>query len=110
MHEHTSRTPKATLPSPGAQHHFRFKPGDSDVAYPDLEELFADLAQIYREELAELAALGATYVQLDDVAFALMCDPEHRAEVAGRRRRPGRARRALRASSRTTRWPAGPTR
>ena len=60
VHEHTSRTPKATLPSPGAQHHFRFKPGISDVAYPDLEELFADLAQIYREELAELAALGAT--------------------------------------------------
>jgi 5-methyltetrahydropteroyltriglutamate--homocysteine methyltransferase len=81
VHEHTSRTPKATLPSPGAQHHFRFKPGLSDVAYPDLEELFADLAQIYREELAELAALGATYVQLDDVAFALMCDPEHRAQV-----------------------------
>ena len=56
-------------------------PACRDVAYPDLEELFADLAQIYREELAELAALGATYVQLDDVAFALMCDPEHRAQV-----------------------------
>ena len=81
VHEHTSRTPKVTLPSPPDQHHFRFKPGLSDVAYPDLEELFADLAEIYREELSELAALGATYVQLDDVAFALMCDPEHRAEV-----------------------------
>ena len=82
VHEHTSRTPKVTLPSPGAQHHFRFKPGISDVAYPDLEELFADLAQIYREELAELAALGATYVQLDDVALALLCDQRHREEVA----------------------------
>ncbi len=81
VHDHTSRTPKVTLPSPGAQHHFRFQKGLSDVAYPDLEELFADLAQIYREELAELAALGATYVQLDDVAFALLCDPEHRAQV-----------------------------
>jgi len=81
VHEHTSRTPKVTLPSPPAQHHFRFKPGLSDVAYPDLEELFDDLAAIYREEIAELAALGATYVQLDDVAFALLCDPEHRAEV-----------------------------
>ena len=109
MHEHTSRTPKATLPSPGAQHHFRFKPGISDVAYPDLEELFADLAQIYREELSELAALGATYVQLDDVAFALMCDPEHRAEV-----RPAAPTRTswspATCSSRTTRSPAAPTR
>jgi 5-methyltetrahydropteroyltriglutamate--homocysteine methyltransferase len=81
VHEHTQRTPKATLPSPGAQHHFRFQKGLSDQAYPDLEELFADLAVIYRQELAELAALGATYVQLDDVAFALMCDPEHRAQL-----------------------------
>jgi methionine synthase II (cobalamin-independent) len=79
---HTDRTPKVTLPSPGAQHHFRFKQGVSDIPYPDLEELFADLARIYREELADLAELGATYVQLDDVAFALLCDAEHRAAVA----------------------------
>jgi 5-methyltetrahydropteroyltriglutamate--homocysteine methyltransferase len=78
---HTSRTPKVTLPSPPAQHHFRFKKGISDEAYPDLEELFADLARIYREELAELGRMGATYVQLDDVAFALLCDPQHRADV-----------------------------
>jgi 5-methyltetrahydropteroyltriglutamate--homocysteine methyltransferase len=82
VHEHTSRTPKVTLPSPGAQHHFRFKAGISDQAYPDVEELFADLARIYQEELADLAARGATYVQLDDVAFALLCDEAHRADVA----------------------------
>jgi 5-methyltetrahydropteroyltriglutamate--homocysteine methyltransferase len=81
VREHTSRTPKVTLPSPPAQHHFRFKRGISDAAYPDLEELFADLARIYREELAELADMGATYVQLDDVAFALLCDAQHRADV-----------------------------
>jgi 5-methyltetrahydropteroyltriglutamate--homocysteine methyltransferase len=81
VRDHTSRTPKVTLPSPGAQHHFRFKRGLSDEAYPDLEELFADLAAIYREELTALAEQGATYVQLDDVAFALLCDSEHRAAV-----------------------------
>jgi 5-methyltetrahydropteroyltriglutamate--homocysteine methyltransferase len=82
VHEHTTRTPKVTLPSPGAQHHFRFRRGISDVPYPDLEELFADLARIYQEELNDLAAQGATYVQLDDVAFALLCDEQHRADVA----------------------------
>jgi len=81
VRDHTSRTPKVTLPSPPAQHHFRFKPGLSDKAYPDLEELFADLAAIYREELADLAGMGATYVQLDDVSFPLLCDPEHREAV-----------------------------
>jgi 5-methyltetrahydropteroyltriglutamate--homocysteine methyltransferase len=81
VREHTSRTPKVTLPDPASQHHFRYQKGVSDAPYPDLDELFADVARIYREELAELAAIGATYVQLDDVAFPLLCDDKHRAEV-----------------------------
>ena len=81
VRDRTSRTPKVTLPDPASQHHFRFKQGVSDLAYPDLDELFSDVARVYREELAELAALGATYVQLDDVAFPLLCDTDHRAAV-----------------------------
>jgi 5-methyltetrahydropteroyltriglutamate--homocysteine methyltransferase len=56
----------------------------SDVAYRDLEEFFADVAAIYRAELADLAALGATYVQLDDVPLGLPCDPQHRAGFAAK--------------------------
>jgi 5-methyltetrahydropteroyltriglutamate--homocysteine methyltransferase len=78
---HTSGTPKVTLPDPASQYHFRYRKGVSDEAYPDLDELFADVARIYREELADLAALGATYVQLDSVALPLLCDPRHRAGV-----------------------------
>jgi 5-methyltetrahydropteroyltriglutamate--homocysteine methyltransferase len=74
----TRRTPKVTLPSPSSQHFLRWRPGVSDRAYPDLEEFFADVAAIYQAELAELAALGASYVQLDDVPLGLMCDPRHR--------------------------------
>ena len=81
VRKHTSRTPKVTLPDPASQPHFRFRPGVSDVPYPDPVELFADVARIYREELAELAQLGATYVQLDDVAFPLLCDADHRASM-----------------------------
>ncbi len=78
---HTSRTPKVTLPDPAGQHHFRYRKGISDRVYPDLDELFADVARIYREELADLAARGATYVQLDSVALPLLCDARHRADV-----------------------------
>ena len=74
----TARTPKVTLPSPSSQHFLRWRPGVSDRVYPDLDEFFADVAAIYRAELAELAALGATYVQLDDVPLGLLCDPYHR--------------------------------
>jgi 5-methyltetrahydropteroyltriglutamate--homocysteine methyltransferase len=74
----TRRTPKVTLPSPGSQHFLRWRRGISDRAYPDLETFFADVTAIYRAELAELATLGATYVQLDDVPLGLLCDERHR--------------------------------
>ena len=74
----TTRTPKATLPSPCSQHAFRWREGITERAYPDVDEFFADVARIYREELADLAGRGATYVQLDDVAFPLLCDATFR--------------------------------
>jgi len=74
--EHTEHTPKVTLPSPCSQHYFRWREGISDRDY-DLETFFADLVRIYREELAALGALGARYVQLDDVSFGMLSDERH---------------------------------
>jgi 5-methyltetrahydropteroyltriglutamate--homocysteine methyltransferase len=44
----------------------------------------ADIAAIYRAELADLAARGVTYVQLDDTTFTLFCDPKWKARFAAR--------------------------
>src|SRR5437773_5964106 len=74
----TTRTPKVTLPSPCSQHAFRWREGVSERAYPDVEEFFADVAGIYRDGLADLGARAATYVQLDDVSFPLLCDAKFR--------------------------------
>jgi 5-methyltetrahydropteroyltriglutamate--homocysteine methyltransferase len=41
--------------------------------YPDIEDLFADVAAAYRAEIAALAAAGCTYVQLDDTRMAALC-------------------------------------
>lgn len=81
---HTRETPKVTLPSPCSQHYFRWREGVSEKAYPDLDEFFADVAAIYREELKELAKLGATYVQLDAVSLPLLCDEKLRQQVKQR--------------------------
>ncbi len=78
LSELTRETPKITLPSPCSQHYFRWREGVSEQAYPDLDEFFADVAAVYREELADLAALGARYVQLDDVSLPLLCDEQLR--------------------------------
>jgi len=74
----TSRTAKLCIPSPSMLH-FRGGRGSVDQqAYPDIAEFFADLARVYREELADLAAAGCSYLQLDDTNLAYLCDPEHR--------------------------------
>ncbi len=84
VRELTDRTPKVTLPSPCSQHYFRWREGVSERAYPDLAEFHADVATIYREELADLAALGARYVQFDDVSLPLLCDAKLREGIVAR--------------------------
>ena len=50
-------------------------------AYPDMEGFYADLAQVYREEIRALADLGCTYLQLDDPNLAYLCDEKMREGV-----------------------------
>ena len=77
----TKRTPKVTMPSPTAMHFWRGKDTVDAAVYPDIEEFFADLAAVYQQELKALAALGATYVQLDEVPIAMLCDDKVRAKL-----------------------------
>jgi 5-methyltetrahydropteroyltriglutamate--homocysteine methyltransferase len=84
VHGLTTRTVKVTLPSPCSQHYFRWREGVSERAYPDLDAFFDDVARVYRQELAALAALGARYVQLDDVSLPLLCDARLRERFAAR--------------------------
>jgi 5-methyltetrahydropteroyltriglutamate--homocysteine methyltransferase len=71
----TSRTPKVTMPSPSMLH-FRGGRGGVDASvYPDMDEFFADVIAVYRNEIADLAAAGCRYAQLDDTNLAYLCDP-----------------------------------
>jgi 5-methyltetrahydropteroyltriglutamate--homocysteine methyltransferase len=58
--------------------------------YADSAAFFADLARIYREEIADLAAAGCRYIQLDEVAVAMLCDPAVRERVAASGQDPDR--------------------
>ena len=77
----TRRTPKVTLPSPSMLHFRGGRGGVSEVAYPDMEEFFADLIAVYRAEIMDLAAAGCRYVQLDDTNLAYLCDARLRERV-----------------------------
>ncbi len=70
--------PKLTIPSPSMMHYPAGRGVDRDV-YPDWELYFSDLAAIYRQQIAGLAALGCRYLQLDDTSLAFLNDPAKRA-------------------------------
>lgn len=84
VHSITKRTAKITMPSPSMLH---FRGGRDAVdrnAYPDMEEFYADLVRVWKEEITELGALGCRYVQLDDTNLAYLCDPAHRTRAKDR--------------------------
>ena len=74
----TTKTLKVTLPSPSLFANF-WDPERSTSAYATLEEFLGDVAEILREEADELAALGATYLQLDAPQYPLLVDEGYKA-------------------------------
>jgi 5-methyltetrahydropteroyltriglutamate--homocysteine methyltransferase len=76
--------PKITLPAPDVMHFFLGPKSVDEKVYPDIEQYYADLAKIYRAEIAELGLLGCSYLQLDDTALPCNCDAHARAAVSAR--------------------------
>jgi 5-methyltetrahydropteroyltriglutamate--homocysteine methyltransferase len=74
----TRKTPKLTIPAPAALHFRGGRNAISPEVYPDLKEFWADAAAAYRQAIAHIARAGCTYLQLDDVSFAYLCDPKVR--------------------------------
>ena len=74
----TSETAKFTIPSPSMLHLRGGRAGISRRAYADMEAFWHDAAAAYRSAIAEFAKAGCSYLQLDDVAFAYLCDPKIR--------------------------------
>ena len=67
-------TPKITLPSPSTMHFWRGRQFADPGVYDDARNFFRDLGAVYRLEIADLADAGCRYVQIDEVALAMLCD------------------------------------
>jgi 5-methyltetrahydropteroyltriglutamate--homocysteine methyltransferase len=79
--------PKLTIPSPSMMHYRGGNAAIDKAAYPEIEGFWADLAKVYRDEIAGLDKLGCEYLQLDDTSLAYLNDPaqkEHVERVGGR--------------------------
>lgn len=75
----TSVTPKISIPGPSCCH---FRTASDDITpaeYKDLDVLFADIAATYKKAVAKFYEAGCRYLQMDDIFFAYLCDPKHRA-------------------------------
>jgi 5-methyltetrahydropteroyltriglutamate--homocysteine methyltransferase len=79
-----TRTPKFTMPSPSILYHRGGRAAISRDAYPDLDALWADVGQVYREEIRDLAQAGCTYLQIDDTSFSFLCDEKFRESCRAR--------------------------
>src|SRR5688572_13958079 len=77
----TRATQKITMPAPSTTHFYRFTQWSEPGIYADAREYFRDLGKVYQAEIADLARAGCRYVQLDEVALAVLCDPAAREQV-----------------------------
>ena len=72
--------PKISIPGPSACH---FRTETDDIVPPEYEDpdvLFDDLAKTYNKAVHAFYKAGCRYLQMDDIFFAYLCDPKHRAE------------------------------
>ena len=85
VHAHAGgAVPKITIPSPSVLH---FRGGRRAVdahSYPEMDGFFADLGDAYAAAVADLAAAGCRYLQIDEVNIAYLCDPEQIAQLKAR--------------------------
>jgi 5-methyltetrahydropteroyltriglutamate--homocysteine methyltransferase len=79
----TDRVLKVTLPSPSLFANF-WDPDRAPPEYRSLEDFLADVAELLRDEADELAAMGATYLQLDAPHYTMVLDPHYRDFYASR--------------------------
>ena len=63
------------MPAPSTLHFYAGSGFARPGLYPDLDAYFAELAAIYRAEIADIVRAGGRYIQLDEVALAMLCDP-----------------------------------
>ena len=76
---------------------FPYRPGRHLVAdyKNDAEAYFADITATYKKAVEAFYAAGCRYLQMDDIFFAYLCDPEDPGRAQGKGRGSGLADLAL---------------
>jgi 5-methyltetrahydropteroyltriglutamate--homocysteine methyltransferase len=76
--DNTSQTAKMTIPGPSMLHYRGGRRAMEAGLYPDMDEFYADVGTAYAKAVRAFYDAGCRYLQLDDISFAYLCDPEQR--------------------------------
>jgi len=72
------QTPKMTIPSATALHFRGGRKAIERSVYPEMEPFFEDLGRAYTKAVRAFGEAGCTYLQLDEVFVAYLCDDAQR--------------------------------
>jgi 5-methyltetrahydropteroyltriglutamate--homocysteine methyltransferase len=84
LQAHAHVTPKMTIPAPSTFHFRQGRAMVSQEVYPDIEVFFDDIAATWRKAIRAFYDAGCRYLQLDDTAWSMMCDPKEREQSKAR--------------------------
>jgi 5-methyltetrahydropteroyltriglutamate--homocysteine methyltransferase len=79
-----------TIPSPTALHYRGGRQAIEKAVYPEMEPFFEDLGKAYAKAVRAFGEAGCTYLQLDEVFVAYLCDANQRDYLRGRGDDPDR--------------------
>jgi 5-methyltetrahydropteroyltriglutamate--homocysteine methyltransferase len=78
LKENTDRVAKMTIPGPSMLHYRGGRKMMNMGVYPDMDSFYADVGAAYNKAVHAFYDAGCRYLQLDDISFAYLCDPEQR--------------------------------
>ncbi|WP_342360812.1 5-methyltetrahydropteroyltriglutamate--homocysteine S-methyltransferase [Terrarubrum flagellatum] len=82
--DNTSRVAKMTIPGPSMLHYRGGRKMINMGLYPEMDAFYADVGAAYAKAVKAFYDAGCRYLQLDDISFAYLCDPEQRKMLADR--------------------------
>ena len=76
--DNTDRVAKMTIPGPSMLHYRGGRKMMNMGVYPNMDDFYADVGQAYNKAVHAFYDAGCRYLQLDDISFAYLCDPDQR--------------------------------
>ncbi|HZW46404.1 MAG TPA: 5-methyltetrahydropteroyltriglutamate--homocysteine S-methyltransferase [Microvirga sp.] len=76
--DNTSRVAKMTIPGPSMLHYRGGRKMMNVGVYPEMDQFYADVGSAYNKAVHAFYDAGCRYLQLDDISFAYLCDPDQR--------------------------------